>query len=935
PREAIAAEAKRLAIEYGGQAALAASSIGQEVGSIYGDNPDAPVEAIAYGIPAGLLDVLPESYIASRFLGAGKRVAEQEVKQAAGYFRRFATEAAKVVPMEGSTEAAQTLLEIAAAKSARGESPTSFTDDDYRQMLNAGIIGAIGGLGMAPVSAYANPAGATDPTGRIDETVVNRLPIGNAPEPAGPMEFGGEIPEQDLISRETLDRGTQQAIAAEERVGFEGFNRGEEMPYELGSGQPAGAPTAQQNLAPAVAKAVEAVDEKIGEWNEQQNLDQLLPGDTFSARSFPEFGEPSPAPPSADITDAPLANFVGTRVGYQGYVGQLVRDQEGNFMVMPEVREGAKPFWIEVEGSGKNPATMATVVGIEPLEPPNMTPKPAPGVAVPSTPGPGANQSGISKVPLGDLFPSDLVPRQDITVNIPNVPPVPVRPASPSPGAVASPAPTTPPLAVQTVMAADSGGTPSDAPGAAGAGKVIPDAPKGKDEAAQEKFSRRQIAEQRRLVKELERKAEQAGVAGNARKTREFTQRANAERDKLTQMQADKLTKMAPKIGYGPDGAPDLLSDIAEHVGKISTQGTGGEYDGWVDATSFGAAKMLRGGSKGMAPDLALEIINGLGPYKFDSMSAFQDAVDRAARNRTKLRERMAAEEGASKQEERFRKVAIDNKGRGEAKAGKPVAVDELTTGSTFKIAREKFEVIDITEDGDVIVRDGERFGDQKLKPGEVLYPDKGTLRLVRIEDVEFIPGEGEQSAPQSDDPFADNFVPEDQLPKIAPTGKVTLPTGEQAASGNGVWPLPADSVPNLRRLRIFEVQRETPQADEEGPVPAPRGVEAQSINENPLVVLDKAVGKLGKQESNVAVVVADAATGQAYMRGAYRGAGNTLYVDLASSRKGTAVGKGSTVTAEADFLNGTEGRPATKLFAEKLPDGSPRYSIYGVAELT
>lgn len=200
-RAEIAGEAKRLAIQYGGQAALAASSIGQEVGSIYSENPEAPGTALAYGIPAGLLDVLPEAYIASRFLGAGKRVAEAEVKQSVGYFRRFAQEAAKVVPLEGSTEAAQTLLEIAAAKSGRGEDPTSFTAADYKQMVNAGIIGAIGGLGMAPVSAIGNPDARVDPTAQLtSDAMVERLPARQNAETPGTMAFGqgNDLLEGDL-----------------------------------------------------------------------------------------------------------------------------------------------------------------------------------------------------------------------------------------------------------------------------------------------------------------------------------------------------------------------------------------------------------------------------------------------------------------------------------------------------------------------------------------------------------------------------------------------------------------------------------------------------------------------------------------------------------------------------------------------------------------
>lgn len=147
---------------------------------------------------------------------------------------------------------------------------------------------------------------------------------------------------------------------------------------------------------------------------------------------------------------------------------------------------------------------------------------------------------------------------------------------------------------------------------------------------------------------------------------------------------------------------------------------------------------------------------------------------------------------------------------------------------------------------------------------------------------------------------------------------------------------LPADSAPNLRRLRIFEQPKPAPTEDEKiFPVDTPGTLENASIAENPMVALDKAVGKLGKTESNVAVVIVDNQTGQAFMRGAYRGANNELYVDMSSSRKGTAVGKGSTVSAEADFLRGTEGRPARKLFSERTPQGMPRYTVYGVGELT
>lgn len=287
PREMIEAEAKRLAIQYGGQAALAASSIGSEVGSIYAENPDAPAEALGYGVAAGLLDVLPAAYVASKFLGAGKRVAEAEVEKSVSYFRRFATEAAKVVPMEGTTEAAQTLLEIAAAKSGRGESPTSFTDDDYRQMVNAGIVGSIGGFAMSPVAAAGGrrQASRADPTNRLGETVVNRLPLDPIVDSNGPLEFGGDIPESDLISRESLPRGARDEIAAEERVGFEGFNPVDSAPYEASAAQPS------VKLPSSIEKAVANAEEAAQAWEVANASTEPFPGETALPPAGPlDFG---------------------------------------------------------------------------------------------------------------------------------------------------------------------------------------------------------------------------------------------------------------------------------------------------------------------------------------------------------------------------------------------------------------------------------------------------------------------------------------------------------------------------------------------------------------------------------------------------------------------------------------------------------------------
>lgn len=764
----IAGEAKRLAIEYGGQAALGASSVGQEIGSIYADAPDAPMAAVGYGIPAGLLDVLPESYVVSRFFGHGKKVGEEAAKGALAYFKRFALEAAKTVPMEGSTEAAQTLLEIAAGKHARGESPTSFTSDDYKNALNAGIIGAIGGLGLAPVSAAGNPHAHVEPADAIAVNAGSRL-LGSAPEPSGAMDFGtgSNIPEADLTSPSSLQPSTRQALdTGNAQLGAETFTPIDEQPYALGvPSQPTGAPpaTAQPvELPKSVQKAMDSVDEAIGAFNEgrarteaesiQADIErarklagvQSALNENDAANKSPQGAaglrerlagmvdrgenigglpadvaagvpaEVAPQPP--EITDAPLANLIGTEVQHEGYRGTLVRDREGNFMVMPTVNGIDKPFWIEVAGTGKDPSVLASAVGVTPLEPANMTPKPAPAVAIPGGAQPGAYTE--SKVPLGELFPSDIVPRQDINPIV-NTQPGTVLGAKPQP------------------------------------------------------------------------------IATNA-------------------IQVESPTAVS-----------------------LREQSQGGEG---VRSGNFAAQNEVAAGARpGEVAPPGPGVAKPLAPVVFGGIQQVEDI---------------------------------------------PGAQD--------------FEFWTLTED----------------IPG---HPNHSTLSRQTLE------AEGYSVPP----------LPAGARPVTS------MPTGEQTAvaSGNGVQALPADAVPNLRRLRIFEQPKASPAADELGPLPAnarpAETVESRAVEANPLVELDKAVGKLGKNESNVTAIVVDNENGQTYVRGAYRGANNTLYVDMASSRKGTAVGKGSTVSAEADFLRGTEGRPAQKLFAEKMAAGMPRYSVYGVGEMT
>jgi hypothetical protein len=1008
PREAVEAEAKRLAIQYGGQLGMAASSIASETGSIYGDNPDAPGTAIVAGTAAGILDLIPEAYVLSRFFRPGEAINGAAATGAKAYLQRFASEAAKTVPLESSTEAAQTLIEIAASKYGRGE-PPQFTDEDYQHALNAGIIGALGGAVMAPASAFSNPAARPSTMPRLTDRVVEGLPIPGIEAPGGAMEFGGDIPEQDLTGIDSLRGPLRTDVDRAFRGDEQRFAPGESDPYQLGAAEQQGI-----KIPKAVTKATEAADEAARAWEigKASTPETGFGDEPIASREFPTFGEPAAPmvpeiealPASGQITDAPLQNLIGRQVEYAGYRGELVRDEEGNFLVLPPTRPNSAPMWIEVAGTGKDPTMLASSARVTPLEPANMVPKPAPATAVPQVV--GRPRSEASNVPLGDMFPSDLVPRSDVNPFIPNVAP---QPAAPPASPVNPPA--VPPVQTEAPAAA-----PMQQPD--GADKIVEKTPDVK-------------------------LSHEAQVA-------------------LWKRQNKVQTGPRWKLGTLPGGAKDVLNDIEDHGGVRSRQeGDGGEYDDFP-AVFTGAAKLLvRGKNKG---GLAIDkMASALG---FAHYRDLYDAVEKAkvARRKAISEDEAMTQEGraiakAGAQRDRFERAAIRNESRPKSQVGKPITTDEMQIDERFKVKREPMVVVDILENGDVVVEDGERFGTQTIPAGTTIYPDKRTYRRVARKEATFldeadeaaletptesgklqytiqrpqqfegrtIPGyiqierqanngrgepltdaeraaapappewlptgqyteeqvldaiaKGPPARPAAGELIAETSfrlgseeqpaptappIPEattemfgSEVRSTAPTAldranaaaragvaialgpKVqTMPTGEQSdqRSGNGVPPAPPDSLPNVRRLRIFEQNRPAGEVVEsilpENATAQPT-VESQALSEHPIVAVEKAVGKAGKSDSNVAVIIIDNATGQAHQRGVYRGANNVLFVDMASRRRGSSTGQGSTVSLEADLLGGTEGRPAAKLFSERAPNGAPRYSVYGMAELT
>jgi len=191
--------------------------------------------------------------------------------------------------------------------------------------------------------------------------------------------------------------------------------------------------------------------------------------------------------------------------------------------------------------------------------------------------------------------------------------------------------------------------------------------------------------------------------------------------------------------GFGiaplPDGSPDLLNAIDDAGGiRGPREGeTGGEYDGYAETFGAGLPRLLRN-SNGQAVDKLVAELNEQG-YRFQSSDDFYQAVTRAVQ----ARERAVQNFERQIETDKFQQAALENRGRAKGEgAAKPVPVNDLEVGDTFKVKREPFEVMAVDErTGDAIVRDGPRFGTQVLPGGSQLYTDKRSLRRVPRTEVD------------------------------------------------------------------------------------------------------------------------------------------------------------------------------------------------------
>lgn len=159
------------------------------------------------------------------------------------------------------------------------------------------------------------------------------------------------------------------------------------------------------------------------------------------------------------------------------------------------------------------------------------------------------------------------------------------------------------------------------------------------------------------------------------------------------------------------------------------------------------------------------------------------------------------------------------------------------------------------------------------------------------------------------------------EVPAVVPAGRSGALTGDAGSSPAqpaipAIPPVatlaPIETIPAARTIRSFD------------DVALPQ---AERIAELRDFAKDKT------SDYTVAAILQDNQTGRVYQRGVRHGSGSELTVEMAQSRKGSAIGQGQGRTASADLEFGTVNRPVRTLLSETV-NGQPRFSVLGYTVL-
>jgi len=203
----------------GSMVGLGTSSIGLGVGEIYGElypntqldptHPDyiSPETArgvsTAFGTLAGSLDMMGAGKLLSRLTGSTEGKAKS-------YLKRLLMGLPEGLVIEGGTESVQELINIAAEKYAKGEE-IEFSDQEILRMVDAGILGAIGGVGFSAIGAIPGPKDPPTPEARSEEIASE------TPEVQAQKELLEEIQDAPTVDLNRYEVGDEVQTAYGEK----------------------------------------------------------------------------------------------------------------------------------------------------------------------------------------------------------------------------------------------------------------------------------------------------------------------------------------------------------------------------------------------------------------------------------------------------------------------------------------------------------------------------------------------------------------------------------------------------------------------------------------------------------------------------------------------------------------------------------------------
>jgi len=303
--------------------------------------------------------------------------------------------------------------------------------------------------------------------------------------------------------------------------------------------------------------------------------------------------------------------------------------------------------------------------------------------------------------------------------------------------------------------------------------------------------SNREIADQKRRIRDMERQAEKLDAIDPTR-ANDVRDKLEAERLKLAGMVANKKEGARPTVGVGPDGTRDILTDIAEYVGTLRTAGDS-ESKARLNVLQ-GIARRLRGGIEGAEWSDAIETLNSIGArsnseagaYNFTTAAELEDAISNALAAREKARGSLKVENYQQRVEEGFIAANEEDAARLLA-SGKGRQIEEIGVGGKFKIDGEKFSIVGVEETAngtyEYIVKDGHMF---RVPEGTVVTPDKGKVthakRLSKA-STDFLPSEDLPQSPQGGAEITPNVSPEGAAASKAEGFRLESVTNEQQAA--------------------------------------------------------------------------------------------------------------------------------------------------------